>query len=63
MAMSLRFWCLSTPTCSDVGEPQIYVQIYGKGVAAENSGSLAPASGLSAHFAPTPLIGSVHQMH
>jgi hypothetical protein len=51
------------PTCSDVGEPQIYVQIYVKGVAAENSGSLAPASGLSAHFAPTPLIGSVHQMH
>ncbi len=42
-----------------VDEPQIYVY----GVAAENSGSFVEDSGLSAHFAPTPLIGSVHQMH
>ena len=59
------------PTCSDVeakttfgrataaGETQIYVN----GVAAKNSGSSTGTSGLSAHFAPTPLIGSVHQMH
>jgi hypothetical protein len=44
---------------ADVGEPQIYAD----GVAAKNSGSSNGTSGLSTHFAPTPLIGSVHQMH
>jgi hypothetical protein len=47
------------PRRSDVGEPQIYTG----GVAAQNSGSSTGTSGLSAHCAPTPLIGSVHQMH